>query len=82
MSGAEKIQRVRLMADHEQTAWDLNDNDMNALRHVLDVNAKMLEALKESKLQIEYLHERFWETGSGNMVLAKIQSAIKLATGE
>jgi hypothetical protein len=36
----------------------------------------MLIVLKEAKLQIEYLHGKFKATGSGNQVLAKIESVI------
>ena len=36
----------------------------------------MALALKEAKLQIEYLHEKFGETGSGNAVLAKINRVL------
>lgn len=32
--------------------------------------------LQEAKLQIEYLHEKFGETGSGNQVLAQIEAAL------
>jgi len=39
----------------------------------------MLEALKDAKLQIQYLHDKFKETGSGNKVLAVIEAAINLA---
>lgn len=39
--------------------------------------ARLEEALREAALQIEYLHEKFQETGSGNAVLAKIGEALK-----
>ncbi len=42
----------------------------------------MYEVLKEAQLQIEYLHEKFGETGSGNQVLSKIQSVIQKAEGK
>lgn len=32
--------------------------------------------LKEAKIQLEYLHEKFKATGSGNQVLAKIESIL------
>ncbi len=35
------------------------------------------EALREAKLQIEYLHGKFKETGSGNAVIAKIDAALE-----
>ena len=39
--------------------------------------ARLEEALREAKLQIEYLHGKFQETGSGNAVLARIDSALE-----
>ena len=39
--------------------------------------AAMREALHEAKLQIEYLHDMFKATGSGNAVLAKIDTVLK-----
>ena len=41
----------------------------------------MLAALRDAALQIEYLHEKFQETGSGNAVLFTINAAIARATG-
>lgn len=38
-------------------------------------------ALEEARAQIEYLHEKFQETGSGNGVLARIDAALN-AGGE
>ena len=38
--------------------------------------ARLEEALSEARLQIEYLHGKFKETGSGNAVLARIDSAL------
>lgn len=40
-------------------------------------NARMREALEEAVLQIEYLHEKFKETGSGNNVLSRIKTALE-----
>lgn len=34
------------------------------------------EALEDASLQIQYLHERFAETGSGNAILARITAAL------
>jgi hypothetical protein len=39
----------------------------------------MLDALKDAKLQIEYLHEKFKETGTGNRILSRIENVIRLA---
>jgi len=38
---------------------------------------KILDLLDEARLQIEYLHSKFKETGSGNIVLYRIEEAIK-----
>ena len=42
----------------------------------------LLEALRNAVLQIEYLHEKFQETGSGNTIIARSRAAIAAATGE
>ena len=44
------------------------------------VNAQMLEALQDAEIQIEYLHEKFKPTGSGNKTLSLIRSAISATT--
>jgi hypothetical protein len=36
----------------------------------------LLNLLDEARLQIEYLHKKFGETGSGNNVLARIETAL------
>jgi hypothetical protein len=41
----------------------------------------MVQVLQESRLQIEYLHSIFRETGSGNTVLAKIQDVLNGLSG-
>lgn len=40
---------------------------------------EMLDVLKEAKLQIEYLHKKFGETGSGNSVISRIETVIEKA---
>ena len=37
---------------------------------------KLKEVLHEAKLQIEYLHHKFAETGTGNAVLSRIESLL------
>ena len=39
--------------------------------------AELVEALRESALQIKYLQYKFQETGSGNAVLANILALLK-----
>lgn len=51
------------------------------VRATLGLHPVMLEALHEARLQIEYLHEKFQVTGSGETTLAKIRSAIARADG-
>lgn len=42
--------------------------------------SEMLGMLKECKLQLEYLNEKFTETGTTNSLLSKIELLIKEAT--
>lgn len=50
--------------------------------HLIAAAPDLYAALSEAKLQIEYLHEKFAETGSGNNMLAKIDAALAKARGE
>lgn len=50
--------------------------DMHPEKDLMQQNHELLEALKEAKLQIEYLHQKFTATGSGNAVLAQIENVI------
>jgi hypothetical protein len=38
--------------------------------------AELLEVMRSAKLQLEYLHGKFRETGSGNQTLARLESTI------
>lgn len=40
----------------------------------------LTDLLREAKLQIEYLHDKFQQTGSGNAVLARIDSMLNPAS--
>lgn len=42
----------------------------------------MFIVLKEAQLQIEYLHEKFKVTGTGNTVLDRIQDTLNKAEGK
>lgn len=44
-----------------------------------DVTEVLVAALHDAKLQIEYLHEKFRETGTGNAILARINIALSRA---
>lgn len=48
--------------------------DKEAQQEVL-IN-EMAEVLQEAKMQIEYLHKKFQETGTGNSVCARINSVL------
>jgi hypothetical protein len=41
-----------------------------------DEIARLRAALRDARLQIEYLHGKFQATGSGNAVLARIDAAL------
>ncbi len=56
-----------------------NDVVIDGLGKEID---ELINLLKEAQIQIEYLHEKFKETGSGNQVLAKIKQAIAKAEGK
>jgi hypothetical protein len=42
----------------------------------------MLEALEEALLQIEYRHQKFQATGTGEATMVRIRAAIAKAKGE
>ena len=52
----------------------------NAL--LMAASPDMLEALQETVLQLQYLADKFGETGTGAAVLARVNAAIAKATGE
>ncbi len=56
------------------------DRHFNA--YLVAASPDMYEALKEARLQIEYLHDKFKETGTGNAVLAKIDRVIAKDEGK
>ena len=47
-----------------------------------DLTDALAEAAEEAKQQIEYLHGKFQETGTGNAVIARLQSALAAYRGE
>lgn len=46
------------------------------VEHLESLLAECAEHLLNAKLQIEYLHDRFGETGSGNGVIAQLEHCI------
>ena len=58
------------------------DNEREQKQIAQTTNAEILDALKTCVLQIEYLHEKFQETGSGNATIAAANEAIRKHKGE
>lgn len=52
------------------------DEDAAAIAFAQDRIAELEVALHEARLQLEYLGEKFGQTGSGNAVLARISMAL------
>lgn len=55
---------------------DENEDDLKELCEKANMHDDLVDVLRECKTQIEYLHSKFKETGSGNAVLAKIEKLI------
>ena len=47
-----------------------------------DLTDALAEASEEAKQQIKYLHGKFQETGTGNAVIARLESALAAYRGE
>lgn len=56
-----------------------NPATMEANAHLISASPDLYEALREAKLEIEYLHSKFGETGTGNKVLSQIEQALAKA---
>jgi hypothetical protein len=72
------------VADNKPISEGGNDDppidEAKANAHLIAAAPDLLEALSEAVLQIEYLHEKFQETGTGNAAIAKARAAIAKAT--
>lgn len=60
----------------------MNSEGIGAFSLPLEEVARIIESeyapvLLEAMLQIEYLHKKFKETGSGNQILAKLRGSVK-----
>jgi hypothetical protein len=60
-------------SDYAVSEYGVNQEDAKLISKAPD----MVELLEEAQLQIEYLHNRFKETGSGNNVLSRIDALLK-----
>ena len=47
-----------------------------------DLTDALVEAAEEAKQQIKYLHGKFQETGTGNAVIARLESALAAYRGK
>ena len=56
------------LKQHEE--WDALV-DTARIRRLIALNKRLVEGLAECVCQIEYLHTKFGETGTGNAVLAR-----------
>ena len=67
-------------------AWSKQDRpdeaEQVANAYLIAAAPRLYKALESARLQIEYLHEKFQETGSGNAVLAQINEALRAARKE
>ena len=65
-------------SEHEQRLLDQKSGEELA-DAAFAAAPDLLAALDEARLQIEYLGEKFGETGTGNAVLARIRAALAKA---
>jgi len=63
----------------ELMATDPDIQEAIANAHLISAAPDMYEALLDAQQQIEYLHHKFQETGTGNKVLAVISAALNKA---
>ena len=80
-----KIHDPEYIASKQQKHEEKYELEFKERIKVIRLNAAapdMYEALQEAKLQIEYLHEKFTVTGTGNTILSRIQQALDKADGK
>jgi hypothetical protein len=53
-----------------------SDADAAYLTHACNLYPELVEALEGAETQIQYLHDKFQETGSGNAELARIRTIL------
>jgi hypothetical protein len=84
LSGAISINRTARVpiAQVGGAGWHLGQEMAEANARLIAAAPELLSALEEARLQIQYLHEKFSHTGSGNAVLSRIEAAIAKATGK
>jgi len=57
---------------------EASDNAIH-LAKCWNMHEELVQAVEQAKMQIEYLHEKFQETGSGNAVLSKLDRVLEKA---
>jgi hypothetical protein len=78
MSEASKMP-ARIWAEdtRDYGAWFERKRDEYPVEYIrADIAEQMAEALRESSLQITYLHQKFQRTGSGEAVLSRNTAAL------
>ena len=82
--GAEPFRHIYSDNVNEDTKQAYRDKCISKwnTRTRADLTDALAEAAEEAKQQIEYLHGKFQETGTGNAVIARLQSALAAYRGE
>lgn len=62
--------------------WEAEyEAEKNANARLIAAAPEMLEALRQTELQLEYLNAKFIETGTTNQLLAQVRAVIAKAEG-
>jgi hypothetical protein len=73
------LARLSFAAEWSETEIDIAGPDL--LRQAANEIEKLRGLLLDANLQIEYLHDKFRPTGTGEATLARIRAALSPATG-
>jgi hypothetical protein len=72
---ADSVKLYPLIASHTHTDGPRAGYKKGALREA-EMAQGLIDLLDEARIQIEYLHKKFGETGSGNNVLSRIETEL------
>jgi uncharacterized protein YllA (UPF0747 family) len=61
--------------ERENLAVKVESDEAGYIR--ADIADELADVIKEAILQIEYLHNKFQETGTGNAVLSRLKAALE-----
>jgi hypothetical protein len=59
-----------------KTFWNRGPETAAYIVHAANLYPELVEALEGAETQIQYLHDKFQETGSGNAELARIRTIL------